>query len=271
MADGAFFSQTATWLGKPDTYGTTRRFMYSMPSANPKPVMRIVFGLIGVNAAVFGAWHYAIAYRDHRLLRTMNAHFKLSETNLKEGRYHTLITSAFSHTDFRHILFNMFGLYTFGSIISRVPGVGGLHIMGIVLGSAFAGSAATVYQKSKTQPRISRDRWLNSSRTAVIRHTWEALGASGSVMGLAAAATCLSPFNKMVVLPIPIPMPLWVLMIAYVGLDTYYMDSGSKTSSGNIVGHTAHLGGFAFGFLYYLFQLRNRGGLWSIVRSRSRR
>lgn len=107
MADGAFFSQTATWLGKPDTYGTTRRFMYSMPSANPKPVMRIVFGLIGVNAAVFGAWHYAIAYRDHRLLRTMNAHFKLSETNLKEGRYHTLITSAFSHTDFRHILFNM--------------------------------------------------------------------------------------------------------------------------------------------------------------------
>jgi membrane associated rhomboid family serine protease len=140
---------------------------------------------------------------------------------------------------------------------NRLPAA---HIVSIVLGSAVAGSAAMYYQKSQTTPTIQSGR-LNSSRTRVVnRRIWQGLGASGAVMGMGAVATCLSPFAPMSLMFIPIPIPLWGLTIAYVGMDTFWLNSNSS------VGHAAHLGGFAAGAIYYLAYLRNRGGLWNFVR-----
>ncbi|XP_074331162.1 RHOMBOID-like protein 12, mitochondrial isoform X1 [Apium graveolens] len=38
----------------------------------------------------------------------------ISLDNLKSGRLHTLVTSAFSHMDGGHLISNMIGLYIFG-------------------------------------------------------------------------------------------------------------------------------------------------------------
>lgn len=43
---------------------------------------------------------------------------QISLDNFKSGRLHTLITCAFSHSDFDHLLTNMIGLYFFGSSVS---------------------------------------------------------------------------------------------------------------------------------------------------------
>jgi membrane associated rhomboid family serine protease len=109
MPDGAFFSQSGVWLGNPTTYGTARRLVSSQTFANHQAVKKVLWGLIGINAAVWGTWNYAIVNKDQKLLSAMNENFLLSEANLKEGRYHTLVTSAFSHISFSHFLFNMVG------------------------------------------------------------------------------------------------------------------------------------------------------------------
>lgn len=89
--------------------------MSSMPPsqsyANYQSGKRMIWTIIGLNAAVFGTWNYAIANKDQKLLRTMSDHFLLSEGNVKEGRYHTLVTSAFSHTNLGHFFFNMVWLH----------------------------------------------------------------------------------------------------------------------------------------------------------------
>lgn len=40
---------------------------------------------------------------------------QISVDNVRNGRLHTLITSAFSHKDMEHIISNMIGLYFFGT------------------------------------------------------------------------------------------------------------------------------------------------------------
>lgn len=79
-----------------------------------------------------------------------------------------------------------------------------------------------------------------------------ALGLSGVVMGLGAALSLSMPTTRMTGMG-AIPMPMWMVMIGYVVYDSARL--GDQTSQ---VGHAAHLGGTAFGALYYWFALRRR-------------
>lgn len=63
--------------------------------------------MIGLNTAVFGAWQYAQATKDFKLLRQLQAHATLSQENLDAGRWWTFLTSAFSHQAPGHFIFNM--------------------------------------------------------------------------------------------------------------------------------------------------------------------
>jgi len=47
--------------------------------------------------------------------------FQISVDNIKSGRVHTLITSAFSHINSGHIISNMIGLYFFGNNVRYWP------------------------------------------------------------------------------------------------------------------------------------------------------
>lgn len=80
---------------------------------------RVVWTLIGLNTAVFGAWQVAEATKNNDLSAKLHKHAILSQNNLENGRYHTLITSAFSHKDPFHFIFNMVRKYWLGvSMIS---------------------------------------------------------------------------------------------------------------------------------------------------------
>ncbi|EON66968.1 hypothetical protein W97_06084 [Coniosporium apollinis CBS 100218] len=225
---------------------------YHEPSSS---AVSVLWGIIGANTLVFLAWQYALPQRhglgpfastsDRRLAQRLSQSFILHANDLKQGRYYTTLTSAFSQIDPYHYLGNMFSLYAFGSVLAACPGVGAAHITTLALGSAIAGSVG----------------WLTHTATrAAARGPWGqrqqmgALGASGMVMGIGAAAALMRPSATMLLMGI-VPVPLWALIGGYFVFDSFYLDRGGN------VAHAGHLGGLAFGVAFYLLRLRRFGGL----------
>lgn len=233
-------------------------------------VSRTIWTIIGLNTAIFGAWQYAQVKKDRKVEQQLYRNATLMDENIQAGRSYTLITSAFSHRDLGHFMFNMLALNAFGSILAWVPGIGAAHVVGLAIGSAAAGSAAWLYHvrtRKQPQPASSTNRnvFAGFGGSPIVRQIYIGLGASGMVMGLGAAATLLMPFAPMNLMLIPIPIPLWAITAGYFALDSYYLNSDSK------VGHSAHLGGAVFGAVFYFLMLRNKGGIWTMLRRGLRR
>lgn len=74
----------------------------------------VLGGLILANVGVWTLWQYA----DRRW---MAEHFTVSGRSLREGRLHTLVTSAFSQVDAWHLGGNMLSLFFFGARWRGVP------------------------------------------------------------------------------------------------------------------------------------------------------
>jgi membrane associated rhomboid family serine protease len=136
--------------------------------------------IIGLNTAVFGAWTYGKVQQDRKLLGWLSENFTLSATNWRAGRYYTMLTSAFSHQDPVHFLFNMIAFNAFGGIL-MFSGLGGMHVASLCIGSAIAGSFAWLYQRGIA----NRSQVSNLPTAAVVSGGMgaAALGASGMVMG----------------------------------------------------------------------------------------
>ena len=196
----------------------------------------IVFGIVGLNVSIFVTWRVAISRAresgDYSLLAWMDRNCILSSSNLSAGRYWTIITSAFSHHDLGHLLGNMVGFWTFWTIAAASPQVTVANLLILASGSAISGSVA----------------WLWYERRR--RRDSKALGASGMVMGMGAAAACISPFSRVAFIFLPVPIPLWAAVGVYALYDSFYLDDKSSR-----VGHSAHLGGSAFGIIYALTRL----------------
>lgn len=69
-------------------------------------------------------------------------------------------------------------------------------------------------------------------------------------MGVSTVATCFYPNVRMLLMGV-VPMPLWALTAGYIIYDGYFLNDAGAT-----IGHAGHLGGAAFGALYYLLRLR---------------
>jgi membrane associated rhomboid family serine protease len=90
---------------------------FSVESSN-----KVVYTIAAINVAIFGVWQYAEGnakrFHDGRLYIFMYRNFSNSLQNLKEGRVWTLVTSAFSHKEWYHILLNSMVLLSFGDPVS---------------------------------------------------------------------------------------------------------------------------------------------------------
>ncbi|CAK1365927.1 hypothetical protein CB0940_09618 [Cercospora beticola] len=256
------------------------RRSYSSPNghgnmpASYKSAKRAVRTLILINTGVFLTWAYAGGQarqtNDTKLLQSLVRNFMLTEENLAQGRYHTLITSAFSHSNFWHFGINMFALWTFGGLLAYMPAIGARHIYLLALTSSFASSSAwLIHRRSKAAPAptTTTKSWnpFSSASSQRQTRTIEALlGASGFVMATASLSACIMPFAPMMMMGV-VPMPLYAVALAYAALDLYMLDSGTSRTA-----HSAHLGGLAFGIVYYLVLLRKKGGVWQLISSRRR-
>ncbi|MEO8447027.1 MAG: rhomboid family intramembrane serine protease [bacterium] len=146
-----------------------------------------------------------------------------------ENRYYQMITSAFLHTNFMHLLFNMFALYTFGSFLERFfvenfgSFEGSLYFFLIYFISLIFGSALTVAFHYKDPQYV-------------------AVGASGAVSGIVFSYIIFFPKSMLYVFFIP--MPAYLFAFLWIAFSVY----GMKSKLGNI-GHEAHLGGAIGGFI----------------------
>jgi membrane associated rhomboid family serine protease len=146
-----------------------------------------------------------------------------------------IVTYGFLHGSLMHLLFNMFGLYMFGSDIEAVWGQRRFltyYLVCIV--------TAAVAQLTVT--------WMTGS-------FYPTVGASGGVFGLLLAFGMMFPRRMVVLLIPPIPMPAWLFVTLYGMIELYLGITG--TASG--VAHFAHLGGMVGGYLLITYW-RSGGG-----------
>ena len=149
--------------------------------------------------------------------------YKFNIGAIRGGQKDRMLTSGFLHVDGAHLLLNMFTLYFFADVVIRWFGPGKFLIIYLV--SLVAGSLLAL-SFHKKEPYYS------------------AVGASGAVTGILYAAILLQPDMRLALMFIPIPLPAYILGIAYLLYSIY----GMKKRLGNI-GHTAHFGGAVGGYL----------------------
>ena len=147
--------------------------------------------------------------------------YKFQINKILNGEKIRMISSGFLHADWVHLGFNMYALYLFGDIVSKILGIPNFLI--IYFGSLLAGSLSTFYYH-KNEPFYS------------------AIGASGAVSGIVYASILLFP-DMQLLLFFAIPVPGYVFGVGYLLYSIYVM----RKQLGNI-GHAAHLGGTIGGF-----------------------
>ncbi|RIV68647.1 rhomboid family intramembrane serine protease [Flagellimonas aequoris] len=148
--------------------------------------------------------------------------YKFLINGIQAGQKERMVTSGFLHVDISHLFFNMFTLYFFADVV--ISWFGPVKFLIIYFVSLIGGSLLALFFH-KDEPYYS------------------AVGASGAVTGILYAAILLNPDMQLGIMFIPIPLPAYVLGIAYLLYSIY----GMKSRLGNI-GHTAHFGGAIGGF-----------------------
>lgn len=152
--------------------------------------------------------------------------YKFSIGGIRAGQRERTVTSGFLHVDISHLFFNMFTLYFFANVVINSFGAPKFIIIYFI--SLLGGSLLALFFH-KNEPYYS------------------AVGASGAVTGILYAAILLHPNMQLGIMFIPIPIPAYVLGIAYLLYSIY----GMKSRLGNI-GHSAHFGGAIGGYVVTL-------------------
>ena len=146
--------------------------------------------------------------------------YKFNPSYIKRGERIRYLSSGFLHVDTTHLIVNMFTFYFFAdSVIYRV---GEMNFLIIYFASLIFGNILTY--------RINKNKF-----------NYNAVGASGAVMGIVYASILLNP--SMTLFFFIIPMPGYLFGIGYLFYSIYSM----KKRNDNI-GHEAHLGGAIAGF-----------------------
>ena len=145
------------------------------------------------------------------------------ERILAGKEYYRLVSSAFLHADWRHLLLNLFSLYFFGSSVEMW--LGKVQLLLIYFGAIVGGNLLSLY--------VHR------------LHEYRAYGASGGVCGIIFAYILMFPGSSISMPFVPIGIPGWLYAIGFM-LASFY---GMKEHNRGNIGHDAHLGGAIIGLL----------------------
>ncbi len=138
----------------------------------------------------------------------------------------TILTSMFIHAGLWHVMANMFTLFFFGQNIISL--VGKNRFFAVYFGGGILGGILYV---------------LLASPFSV------AVGALGAVFAIGGALTMLRPMTKVIIFPIPAPIPLWVAIVGGFLILSFFPG----------IAWQAHLGGMIVGLIAgYIFRRRER-------------
>lgn len=180
--------------------------------------------------------------------------FALHDVRSEYFRPHQLITYMFMHSGFSHILFNMLGVWMFGSVLENTWGSKRFLIFYMACGIGAGLLHLGVTYKELT-PIIEAISMMPPEKQELLKAHPQyignvpTVGASGAVFGILAAFAYLFP-NTPIYIYFLFPIKAKWLMLIYGGIELYM---GIQNSPGDSVAHWAHLGGALVGILIVMY------------------
>ena len=147
----------------------------------------------------------------------------------------TFVTYMFVHAGLLHLLGNMFMLFVFGPPVE--------HRLGgraFILYYLYCGIGAAVLS-------LVLSGFMATANVPIV-------GASGAVLGVGVAFAMLWPDSELFVFPLPFPVKARTFILFLVGLDVLF----SLVTPKDGIAHLAHIGGAAFGYLFFRLQALSR-------------
>ena len=232
----------------------------------------VVGGVMALCSAVYvGNWwadQRARNLHDVKPLKFLHKNFVCSLENVREGRWWVMLTSSITHFDLIHFGLNMVGVWSFGRLI--LYNFGTVAFLGAWTLGGFACAVSSLlynqrrleYAKTNTGRRLGTKGQKEQQRRIWFAPKYDldveplyggSVGASGSILSLAAVAACLAPRLRIGLIPFPfLTLQLWVWLAGETALSLYCMDTGLFPS----ISHAGHLGGTAAGIASYYAVLR---------------
>ena len=182
----------------------------------------ITYFIIGTTALIS-----YMGFKDHNLLDKLQ--FNAARV-IHRKEYYRLISHAFVHANWPHLIVNMLVLYFFGSVLEQYFGYYfGNHSAAYLLLLYFGGILASNIWSLITQKN---------------NYYYNAVGASGAVSAMLFATIFFSPWEP-VYLFMVLPIPGILFGLAYL----FYSYQMSKKKTDNVA-HDAHFLGAIFGFIF---------------------
>ncbi len=147
-----------------------------------------------------------------------------------------VVTHAFVHSGWMHLLVNMWVLWLFGGMVEDA----------YVINKGMMGRAGYL--------ALYLGGILFSTLPSYRRHqdnfNYNAVGASGAVAAVLFSAIYFAPTMDLFLMFIPIPIPAVIFGIGYLALE-WYLDKKSNDH----IAHDAHFWGAAFGFTFSVLMI----------------
>ena len=191
------------------------------------------------------------------------------------------ITHMFMHGSFGHILFNMYGLWAFGSPLEKMwgknkfiffyfsAGIGAGLIYTLINYYQFNGiynlfvnagldqsEIITILERAKTTDiRVIEQITQEQFNRIIELYNAKAVGASGAVYGVLVAFGMYFKDAKLALIFLPIPIAAKYFIPILIAIDVFF--GMTDYSIGNIA-HFAHIGGAIIGFMIAWYWKKNQ-------------
>ncbi len=188
----------------------------------PYRAYNITFVIIGINLFVF--FVTALSSRVTSFI-AMNPVLTITQ-----GFWWQPVSYMFAHSGISHLVFNMLGLFFFGTQVEREMGSYEFLMFYMISGTLAGLFSLLVY-------------WISGTYYVFL------LGASGAVFAVLLAFATYYPNAQIFVFGI-LPVRASVLVLLYTGIEVF-----SQMRGGTNVAHLTHLAGFGFAYLYFVVRV----------------
>ena len=206
--------------------------------------------------------------------------FALHYFENEKFEYWQLLSHMFMHGNINHILFNMFGLWMFGSPLEKMwgknkflffyisAGLGAAALQMIMYYFQFSSISDQITQLGYGQdslnkllneglydPRILE--FINESDliNLIKNYNSSMVGASGAIYGILVAFALIFPNSELFILFLPFPIKAKFLVPILILGDLFF---GFSSYSVGPIAHFAHIGGALTGFLIMWYWKKNQ-------------
>ena len=161
-----------------------------------------------------------------------------------------LVTHMFMHGGFWHILFNMYTLVGFGSVLERMIGEKKFLIFYFTCGlGAAALHLGVEYLQAHSFMASVAEGSQAAAQSYIQLKSPPTVGASGAIYGVLIGYAMLFPESKLTLIFPPVTLSAKWMVIIFVAIELVTGIGGNLVTFTDGIAHFAHLGGMLFAWL----------------------